>query len=333
MSSAQIRGLLLEEAMLYLLRAAGYGPVYGKGSDPTLEQEGHSLFVKGRGERHQIDAIADYRIQPPFSNPQRLLLEAKYYNGRRVGLNVIRNAVGVLNDVMQFFVAPLGHTPGKLRYHYQYAVVSATMFSEPSQRYAYAHDIFLIPLGSSPYFHRLLASIRAVAEALSDSNANNGSEDFGGALRHLIRQILTGETFDWGEADEIYLSLNKFTQECLGLKFGLIAMAASGFPLFLVPTQDLSLQELQSVVQVRIRPSSEGWFLTTPQGRRLFSFDLPDEMTALYAERGQLTPEAALNMKQQELYEIKAVITEGQSLRIVRFVLDIPWIEALRRRQ
>ncbi len=109
MSESQIRGLLLEEAVLHLLRSAGYSPIYGKGSDNTLEQEGNSLFVRGRGERHQIDAIADYRVQPPFSNSQRLLLEAKFYDHRQVGLNVIRNAVGVLNDVAQFFVAPPGH--------------------------------------------------------------------------------------------------------------------------------------------------------------------------------------------------------------------------------
>ncbi|WDT76008.1 MAG: hypothetical protein MPW16_01955 [Candidatus Manganitrophus sp.] len=37
---AKIRGVLLEEAMLHLLKAAGYLPIYGKGTDETLKKYG-----------------------------------------------------------------------------------------------------------------------------------------------------------------------------------------------------------------------------------------------------------------------------------------------------
>lgn len=332
MSESQIRGLLLEEAMLHLLRSAGYLPVFRKGKDETLAQEGKTLFVKGRGERHQIDAIADYRVQPPFSNPQRLLLEAKFYDRQRVGLTVIRNAVGVLNDVSQFFVSLRHDSPSKPRYHYQYAVVSATMFTRPSQRYAYAHDIFLIPLGASPYFRRLLDAIRAAAADLVVSDANQISEEFSEIVRSRMRRALSEGVF----ADEAYHydeSFDHLIKECLLLGFGLIAVTASGFPIFLVPLKGLALNELRNVLHVRIHITNEGWFLAEEQGRKLFSFDVPDEMINLYAERGELTPDAALNLKQQELYEMSALISEGRSLRIIRFLLDVPWFEGLRRRQ
>lgn len=333
MSEGQIRGLLLEEAVLHLLRSSGYIPIYGKGSDDTLEQEGNTIFVKGRGERHQIDAIADYRVQAPFSNPQRLLLEAKFYDGRQVGLTVIRNAVGVLNDVSQFFIAPPGHTARKLRYHYQYGVVSATEFSEPAQRYAYAHDVFLIPLGASAFFHNLLRAIRLAAAELERLPGNRQGNKFSGRLRRVVRDSLRHGEVDESEREDNFVAIRQFVLACSELGFGLIAVSMSGFPLFLVPISELPLSDLQDRIQVRIRWDDEGWYLEDRHERRLFSFDVPLELLALYAERGELTPQRALDMKQQELNEMRAVVVDGDSLRVIRFLLDVPWLEAIRGRQ
>lgn len=97
----QIKGMLLEEAILYLLRAAGYIHIDSVGNDPTLRQGSAGMYVRGRGADHQIDAIADSLIQHPFSNPQRLLVEAKHLKGN-VRLPVIRNALGTLMDVNEF---------------------------------------------------------------------------------------------------------------------------------------------------------------------------------------------------------------------------------------
>ncbi len=77
---SQLRGMLLEEAILYLLRVSGYKTVDTADSDSSLEIHAAGLAVKGRGGRHQIDAIADFTVTPPFSHPQRLLLEAKCHN-------------------------------------------------------------------------------------------------------------------------------------------------------------------------------------------------------------------------------------------------------------
>jgi hypothetical protein len=333
MKPPQIRGLLLEEAVLHLLRSAGYDPIYGKGSDDTLEQDGDTLFVKGRGERHQIDAIADYRVQPPFSNSQRLLLEAKFYDTRQVGLAVIRNAVGVLNDVSQFFIAPRGHTARKLRYHYQYAVVSATKFTKPSQNYAYAHDVFLIPLGNSVYFRNLLSAIRQTAEELVSSPVNQDSNEYTGRLRQTIRKLLGDRPLEDRILIEDESTLRGFIRSCKQLGYGLMAVTASGFPLFFVPASGIRLSAIEDPVHVRIHRDDVGWSIANAQGQRLFSFDVPIELLDLYAGRGELYPDRALDMKQQELYELRAVIADGESLRVIRFLLDIPWLQAIRRRQ
>src|SRR5438270_8627935 len=122
-SANQVRGVLLEEAILALLRASAYRTVTTHAGDPTLDHCGAGLIVLGRGGRHQIDAVADLRIAQPFTNPQRLLVEAKAYSdGRTVGLQIIRGAVGVLKDVSEYWVRSDSDEPGAPRYHYQFAV-------------------------------------------------------------------------------------------------------------------------------------------------------------------------------------------------------------------
>src|SRR5262245_44809312 len=104
-----IRGMLLEEALLRLLEGTGYRTVLAPAHDPTLRDGPAGLKVRGRGSDHQIDAISDFQAPPPFSHPQRLLVEAKCFDpGVRVGLPVVREAVGVLKDVSEFWIAAGG---------------------------------------------------------------------------------------------------------------------------------------------------------------------------------------------------------------------------------
>lgn len=120
--------MLLEEALIFLLRKSGYSTIEKAGTDPTLKDGKSGIEVIGRGEKHQIDAIADFKVSPPFSNPQRLLLEGKFYKSKNpVGLQVLRNAVGVLKDVNEFFYSTdLEKKPLKKRYHYTYSIFSAS---------------------------------------------------------------------------------------------------------------------------------------------------------------------------------------------------------------
>src|SRR5258706_5033918 len=106
----QLRGALLEEAILFFLQSSGYEPITKVDADPTLAFGKSGLEVRGRGAFHQIDAIADFKVPPPFGNPQRLLLEAKFVTDK-IGLPTVRNAAGVLKDVAEGWTVdarPLG---------------------------------------------------------------------------------------------------------------------------------------------------------------------------------------------------------------------------------
>ena len=137
----QIHGMLLEEALLHLLRYSGYRPVVVQANDPTLRRGTAGLEVMGRGEHHQIDAIADFTIPQPFVNPARLLIEAKFKDSS-VGIEIVRNAVGVLKDVTEYWGRGTQGTT-QPRFHYQYAILASSGFSENAQRYAVAFALLL----------------------------------------------------------------------------------------------------------------------------------------------------------------------------------------------
>src|SRR5712664_1249051 len=171
-----IRGMLLEEALLHLLESTGYRTVLSRGADPTLFDGPAGLKVRGRGSDHQIDAISDFQAPPPFSHPQRLLVEAKCFDpGVRVGLPIVREAVGILKDVTEFWMVAGGDIP-KQRYHCQYAVFSATGYTSEAQRFAFAQDIYLIPLAASRFLEPAIQALRNVRSAAED-DLGNGNID------------------------------------------------------------------------------------------------------------------------------------------------------------
>jgi hypothetical protein len=105
----------------------------------------------------------------------------------------------------------------------------------------------------------------------------------------------------------------------------------NGLPLFLVPAHDIDVTTLHDQV-VQIRWDDESWYLDDQHGRRLFTFDLPEQLFDLYAKRGRLTERRALNLKEETLSEIQATVFQGQEARVVRFQLDREWAERVRMR-
>ena len=166
-SIPQIRGALLEEAILFLLEKVGYSIVE---FDPSLSPEetglndGHSgLEVRGRGTWHQIDALASFDYSPAFMYPLRLMVEAKCYQaGRPIGVDVARNAVGVLKDITEnYFTVPSlrGGDLQVTRYNYHSAIFSTSGFTSGAVEYSIAHQVFLIQYENVPIIQPLIDAI------------------------------------------------------------------------------------------------------------------------------------------------------------------------------
>ncbi len=336
MTPGQIRGMLLEEAVLHLLQQNGYRTIDDPGSDPTLCEVGAGLAVHGRGTEHQIDAIADFIVRPPFSNQQRLLVEAKCYDpDRKIGIDVVRNAVGVFKDVSEFWVASRGKATGRTRYHYQYAIFSSTDFSVNAQRYAFAQDIYLFPLNRSKYIKSILTAIYSVIPTghvelhPSILNLSQLSE-----LRVCIRQSLRAGNITNAinsYRNEFGIEFEPFIHACHQLNYMLVTVLGGIFPVILAPNQDIWNRINDNHIEVRIFWDQNGWYLQNIEGENLFSFNLPEELYNLYAHEGELTPDRALDLKETMMSSFQAIEMRDGRARIINFVLDRDWFQNIRR--
>ena len=321
----QVRGMLLEEALLFLLRRSGYRTICRIGNDPTLKRHGAGIAVRGRGGNHQIDAIADYVIQQPFSNPQRLLIEAKCLK-TRVDIPVARNAVGVLKDVQEYWYNGQKTKVAKSRYHYTYAIFSASGYKKTTQSYAFAQDIYLISLANSAYIQNILSAIWNIATDNAAVEAWWPNQSPLSEVRQSIRRQLAEVIVAPSERAD---SIPELIAACRTLDYSLLGLINGRFPVFLVPATGVTLQNLRSRITVRPRWDDNSWYLYDQQDNRLFSFDLPTDLFAMYAKDGVLTDQAALNLKQAEMGEIQSVIQIEEEVKVIRFIIDNQWIDDL----
>jgi hypothetical protein len=317
---SQIRGLILEEVILYLLRVNGYVTVEDPGNDATLLRGAAGIEVRGRGCLHQIDAIADYSFSPPFSNPQRLLVEAKSLS-QRVGVDVIRNAVGVLKDVSEFWVGS-----GESRRHYQYAVFADTEFSKRAQEYSVAHDVYLFPLSEARFMRPVLQRMRQLTAGTFGANDADSVPLNLTTFRADLRRALRGE-FQF-QLPAVLALVN----ETRTIRHALIAVALKQLPIFLVPAPGVDIDALPDRFRVRIRWDDNSWYLDDANDRRLFSFDLPEVLFQKFASEGVLTRQAALNLKEAALSDLQATVFSEGHARIIQFELDVNWVATVRER-
>ena len=329
-----VRGMLLEEALLNLLESSGYKTIDTPGVDPTLGDGPAGLKVRGRGSDHQIDAIADFRIHPPFSHPQRLLAEAKCFDSSdKVGLPIVHEAVGVLKDVSEHWVTT-GKTFPKARYHYQYAIFSATGYTSDAQRYAFAQDIYLIPLAASQFLTPVVEAIRGVGQTNPNEIAVE-MKRLRAAVRGAIRFGIGPDGELAAASGDQLTGLDAFVTACREIRFALLAVLSGRFPVFLVPNPEIHDEGVREQYLVRIfrGPNDRTWYLREREGNRnLFSFDLPQELFLRDADEGALTPIAALRMKEAEMDSFQALYVEGETIRVITFQLDMPWLNQLRER-
>lgn len=337
MNPGHIRGMLLEEAVLHLLRRSGYRTINAPGTDPTLCNVGAGLAIHGRGSKHQVDAIADFLVHQPFSNPQRLMVEAKCYGSdRRVGIDTVRNAIGVLKDTSEFWVAGPSSIAGLKRYHYQYAVFSASAFTGGAQCYAFAQDIYLFPLGRSRYFQPILNAIRQIGSAAQrETYPTIITPRQLSHLRSFVRKSLDRESILHEQvalAHESAVAMIPFLNACRNLDYALVAVLGGRFPVLLSPSSAVQNSVLEDQVRVRIYWDNRGWYIRDKNNKNLFSFDLPDDLFKLYAEDGFLTQGRALDMKEEMMSTFQIVEWVDGHARLIKLVLDHDWIEAIRRR-
>jgi hypothetical protein len=333
----QLVGMLLEEVVLYLLEASGYIPITEISNDPTLHQGRNGLEVQGRGGKHQIDAIADFAIQQPFVHPLRLLVEAKFHRDP-VGIEVMRNAVGVLQDVDKYWDYER-HQEIESRYNYQYAILSASDFNDNAKTYALVHGIYLIPLQGLSFIQPILEELRSLPRPRIGSFADQQGfrqslllfriPDLRRAIRADIRngdattisQIVSGTLLE---------HLISFCNACRLLDRPLLAIIARRFPVFLIPEPGTNLEDIQDC-NIEIHWYDTIWYMQLPNHQRFF-FNLPTTILERYLAEGNVLSELrALDLKADYFSKVQVMIKQGNNVRIVTWSLDTWWLEDVRR--
>lgn len=193
---SQVRGALLEEAVLYLLEKFGYITIEANPAIPDSSlRGGHSgLDVRGRGSWHQIDALAAFISSPAFMYPLRLMVEAKCYQKHRtVGIEVVRNAVGVLKDISENYFSVqnrLGTEVQVPRFNYHSAIFSTSGFTNGATEYALAHQIFLIQYENVPVIQPLIDAIMSFDDACVTRHGKQSISEVRKRYRSVIRDQL-----------------------------------------------------------------------------------------------------------------------------------------------
>lgn len=202
-------GYLLEEALAWLLRGSAYELLVSAEQDPEeLIPHGRELRVRGRGTTHQVDVLGEFAFTPAFSLPVRLFLEAKFYS-RACGIEVARNAFGVIQDVNQNYVTDSHISRPRRRFQYCYSLFSTSGFTQDTQDYALAHQISLIDLSGESY-QGLRSAVSAAARTLRAEAVERQISVFPVTLMRRILRSLLG-TADVGDPFDLFTNAAVFS--------------------------------------------------------------------------------------------------------------------------
>ena len=189
-TTEQIRGALLEEAVLFLLAKVGYKVIHraADSAERTGIRDGHSgLELRGRGTWHQIDALAESMVSPAFMYPLRLILEAKHKNSK-IQLGDIRSLYGVEKDISEnyFTMRTDGEEFSEIRFNYRAAMLSVSGYTSGAVEFAVAQQVFLIDYKNVEV---VAPVVNAIAAFSTNSSTNLGKKSLA-IIRNIVRSAL-----------------------------------------------------------------------------------------------------------------------------------------------
>ena len=337
MNITAVRGILLEEIVLHLLEMVGYRVV--KAGEPGT-RAGHSgLEVQGRGEWHQIDALAAFDHTPAFMYPIRLMVEAKCYARKRTGIEIVRNAVGVLKDISEnYFTFQPGADEIKFqRFNYHSAVFSTSGYSKNAERYAIAHQIFLIQYANVGVFQPIIQGILNLREEHFRLGALDES-GIGKTLRKYFR-VFTQDIyrrddtpFTGAGTEYVFAAITRPLSLIRGSYFG---MLQGKWPMHLLSRRELppELFVERDSLRCRVTGGDGGNWAFVPvdydqDHRNWFrlEFDLPDQIAQL-VRAAEGDPDRVADVKRRHFSFISLSGRIGGVRRQIRLELDEGWLD------
>lgn len=234
-----------------------------------IESDGLYVFngtagqmLQGLGDAHNADVLLEPPVQTPFYSLTRLLIECKYYKNN-VGLNIIRSALGLREDVNNFDIVDLdelnyrrrlnrnGLAHSHTRYLYQVAVASMKGFTVPAQNFAATHRIPIIQFDNMPFWNDF-------CELINFSYRQNCYDANGTQNNSLITRINEEDVIDFANI--------------IGSKMA-VAITNSGQMLFLYRING-SENKFSDYYSLHWNNTTEPWQLVS--GDNIYVFQLPE---------------------------------------------------------
>lgn len=220
-------------------------------------------MIQGLGDAHNADVLLDPPVQTPFYAPTRLLIECKDYS-KRVGLNTLRSALGLREDINHFDIVDRNELEIRRRnrragicydyprYSYQVAVASMSGFTIPAQSFAVTHRIPLIEFNKMPFWRTFCAAISC------------------GGRYSVINQTELALN-----DDAILKVINEIAERCA------IAITNSGQMLFLYRTE-AGCTTFSEQYSLHWNDKEEPWVLHS--GDAEYQFQLPSQILKIWLE-------------------------------------------------
>lgn len=326
--SSQAKGAIFEVVVKKLLEKNEYEEC--KADNEQVDSRGR---VRGRGEWHQIDALGRWKYSIPFVYPIRLLCEAKCLN-RPVGLPVIRNFVGAIKDISEnYFVEDNQNIDKRMlsRRHTDCgAVFSVSSFTNQAQRYAYAHNIFLVSYENNP----IISEFKKIAEDTAQfirlakrTNKKKFSRWFEDAWVRNNIDASGGYVADRGRFEN---SLRVLRDRFERVSTSVVGIATSVYPIHLLSYHkipyDLFRETDETYFRTIYRRTERGgyYFEIYPSDlpNAKFYFTVPELILSKYRD-------SLRRFKMEFLEWIDIPVTLGSIRRLLRFKLDKEWLRPL----
>jgi len=324
MGISQIQGAIFEEVVAVLLGNTGYRRVTSRhyGIDDTISINGNGeIFVEGRGAQHQVDVLMDFPFTPSFNYPIRMFVEAKCYREENtIPIHIVRNAVGTLKDIQEFWTRQMIDNAVTLRRHYCYTLFSTSDFSKPAIEYGYSQGIFLVSLSNQGIFQGMFECIYELSSLLSTIGISTKK------ARFLLRDRKIRNQLD----EKINSILSILDKNIDRWSFITIGMLNGQVPVAFIPDGFRSLSEIENGTKVRVRFDGGQWFLESDQweGKRLL-FKMP---MALFLRASGNPRQKFIDIKENWFKKIDFIHYENRNPRAFQLVIDEEWFDEIKRK-
>lgn len=340
MTASNLKGSLLEYTVRRILLNCGFTKVRPDGV--LIYSRGGLTMINGKGAAHDADVLMNPPIQMPFSYPYRLNFECKAYNSK-VGLEIIRNALGLRYDINEFEIVTQTHLrerqnnrrsplaiDNRQRFNYQVGVASVEDFTKPAFEFAANNKIPLIslrwflPANICDSFHQITNEYlrQFNPEQLNDlhrflkGNSNDNAMRFLRDTDSLFRNI--------------YNSILEFENKVV------IGLLESGDLLFLISGNNNDVEYLSNrnaVMTARFHYQSrtlDYWTLNINQEVE-FGFYLPTRIIKMWKEQS-FDSQAAIDLKAELFSRVFVFVRNGElPFRILK--IDRRWLNEINRNE